>query len=63
MFRIWANNIYHAAPTDNGTFGTHGFDTGTNFHNHFVLYVILPFVASYGVISSLTRSPGIILIK
>ena len=63
MLRVVANDVDHASTADEFTFDTHGFDTGPNFHSYFVLYVILPFVASYGVISSLTLSPGMIRIK
>lgn len=46
MFRIVADHVHLSAPADNLAFLTHEFDACTNFHTYFILYVILPFVAS-----------------
>ncbi len=62
MLRIVADDKYHPPAANDFTFYAHWFDACSNFH-YFIRYVILPFVASYGDISMVTRSPGIILIK
>ena len=63
MFRIVANNIDPAVTADYFALITHDFDTRPDFHNYLTLYVILPFVESYGVTSTFTLSPGMMRIK
>jgi len=63
MFWIFANNVYLTVAAYNFAFITNGFYTRSDLHSYFTLYVILPFVESYGVTSTFTLSPGMIRIK